>query len=164
VRQADLARVVVALRQPIDEFVRESRVRTALLINTAGQVLAQHGFTRNYEVMNVAALAAAAYASSRLLAQITQARRWTHLHHAGRERHFFLAPVRTPISELILVAIFDGDSSLGIVQLFFDRLGAAVAALPEFQQELHQTTQHAFERDLEAGLRRVLTEQARGEG
>ncbi|MGH7471348.1 MAG: roadblock/LC7 domain-containing protein [Longimicrobiales bacterium] len=162
-RQNDLARIITALKPPIDDFVRESRVRIALLINGSGQVLAQHGFTRSYEIMNVAALAAAAHVSARLLAQITQAKRWTHLHHAGRERNFFLAPVKTPVTDLILVAIFDGDTSLGIVQLYFDRLGKAIGTLPEFQQELQQTSQLAFERDLEAGLRRVLSEQPRGE-
>ena len=162
-RQADLARIITALKPPIDDFVRESRVRITLLISSTGQVLAQHGFTRSYEIMNVAALAAAAHVSSRLLAQITDARRWTHLHHAGTERHFFLAPLKTPVAELILVAIFDRETSLGIVQLFFERLGAKVSSLPEFQEELAQTTEQAFERDLEAGLRKVLTEQAPGE-
>jgi hypothetical protein len=163
VRQPDLARIITALKPPIDDFVRESRVRIAILISSTGQVLAQHGFTRSYEVVNVAALAAAAHVSSRLLAQITEAKRWTHLHHAGRERNFFLAPVRTPVAELILVAIFDRETSLGIVQLFFDRLGTAVSALPEFQQALQKTSDQAFERDLEAGLRRVLTEQTPSE-
>ena len=150
------------MKPPIAEFVRESKVRIALLINGAGQVLAQHGFTRSYEVMNVASLAAAAHASAGALAQMTDARRWVHMHHAGKERQLFLAPVKTPITELILVAIFDTETSLGIVQLFFDKLGASISALPEFQEELQQTTQQAFERDLEAGLQRVLSEPSEG--
>lgn len=153
----DLPRLVEALKPPIAEFVRESRVRITLLINGSGQVLAQHGFTRTYEVMNVASLAAAAHASARALAELTAATRWTHLHHAGKDRQLFLAPVKTPVAELILVSIFDEDTSLGIVQLFFDRLTATVAALPEFQQALAETTQQNFERDLEAGLVKVLT-------
>lgn len=157
-RVDDLPRLVEALKPPIAEFVRESRVRIALLINGSGQVLAQHGFTRSYEVMNVASLAAAAHASARALAEMTKANRWTHLHHAGKERQLFLAPVRTPITELILVAIFDEDTSLGIVQLFFEQLTTNVAALPEFQQQLAETTQQNFESDLEAGLYKVLTE------
>ena len=162
-RSEDLATLVEALKPPIAEFVRESRVRIALLINGSGQVLAQHGFTRSYEVMNVASLAAAAHASARALAEVTDATRWTHLHHAGKERQLFLAPVRTPVTELILVAIFDGDTSIGIVQLFFDHLTTAVAALPEFQEAFAETTQQNFETDLEAGLYNVLTEQP-GEG
>jgi hypothetical protein len=162
-RQSDLPRVIAALKAPLDDFVRESRVRIVLLINGAGQVLAQHGFTRSYEVMNVASLAAAAHAASGALAPMCDARRWTHLHHAGKERQLFLAPMRTPGIELIVVAIFDNETSLGIVQMFFDRLRESVSQLPEFQQQLEETTQHAFERDLEAGLQRVLTDQAPSE-
>ena len=163
-RGDDLPRLIEALKPPIDTFVRESSVRMALLINGSGQVLAQHGFTRSYEVMNVASLAAAAHAAARALADMTRARRWTHLHHAGRERQLFLAPLKTPVAELILVVIFDGDTSLGIVQLFFDRLRASIAALPDFQQELAPTTQQTFERDLEAGVARVLTVDSANEG
>lgn len=154
----DLPRLVEALKPPIADFVRESRVRMALLINGSGQVLAQHGFTRSYEVMNVASLAAAAHASARALAEMTAANRWTHLHHAGKDRQLFLAPVKTPVAELILVAIFDNETSLGIVQLFFDKLTSSIARLPEFQEHWAETTQQNFERDLEAGLYKVLTE------
>lgn len=157
-RTDDLPRLVEALKPPIAEFVRESRVRIALLINGSGQVLAQHGFTRSYEVMNVASLAAAAHASARALAEMTRAQRWTHLHHAGKDRQLFLAPVKTPIAELILVAIFDNETSLGIVQLFFEHLTSGIAHLPEFQNALAETTQQNFESDLEAGLYKVLTE------
>jgi predicted regulator of Ras-like GTPase activity (Roadblock/LC7/MglB family) len=161
VRSEDLARLVGALRPPIAEFVRESRVRIALLINGSGQVMAQHGFTRSYEVMNVASLAAAAHASARALAELTEARMWTHMHHAGKERQLFLAPLKTPVAELILVAIFDHDSSLGLVQLFFEQLTTKVSRLPEFQQRIPETTQQHFERDLEAGL--YLSTDAKGE-
>lgn len=158
----DLPRFVEALKPPIAEFVRESRARIALLINGSGQVLAQHGFTRSYEVMNVASLAAAAHASARALAELTDASRWTHLHHAGKERQLFLAPVKTPVAELILVIIFDEETSLGIVQLYFEQLTTAIAALPEFQEALAETTQQNFERDLEAGLQKVLTDEENG--
>lgn len=161
-RTDDLQRLVEVLKPPIADFVRESRARIALLINGSGQVLAQHGFTRTYEVMNVASLAAAAHASARALAEMTDANRWTHLHHAGKKRQLFLAPVKTPVAELILVVIFDSETSLGIVQLFFERLTTTVAALPEFQQALAQTTQQHFERDLEAGLHNVLTDSEGG--
>jgi predicted regulator of Ras-like GTPase activity (Roadblock/LC7/MglB family) len=151
-RRDDLPGLVAALRAPIQGFVRESRVRIALLVNGAGQVLAQHGFTRSYEVMNVAALAAAAHSSSRALAEITGAGRWEHLYHGGRSRQLFLAPLRTPVEELILVVIFDADSSLGIVRLFYDTLEQDVAALPEFMAARQGADQSSFERDLEAGL------------
>src|SRR5690606_37384907 len=132
-RQEDLSRLVDALKQPMRQFVRESRVRIALLINGSGQVIGQHGFARSYEVMNVASLAAAIHAASRALAELVAAPRWEHLHHAGRERQIFMAPLPTPAGELIVVAIFDRDSSLGLVRLFYQQLHTLVTTLPEFQ-------------------------------
>ncbi|CAN5780662.1 hypothetical protein BH23GEM9_BH23GEM9_28180 [soil metagenome] len=161
-RRSDLPQLVKALRTPVETFVRESRVRIALLINGAGQVLAQHGFTGGYQVMNVASLAAAAHASSRALAELTGAGRWEHLYHGGRQRQLFLAPLRTPVEELILVAIFEADSSLGIVRLFYDTLENDVAGLPDFAVVRGSTDQASFERDLEAGLD-ILAPDAQGE-
>lgn len=151
-RRSDLPRLVAALREPMHRFVREARVRIVLLVNGSGQVLAQHGFASSYEVMNVASLAAAAHASSRALATLSGAERWAHLYHGGRVRQLFLAPLRTPVEELILVAIFDGESSLGLVRLFYDSLESEIGQLPELRVVLPGTDQASFEADLEAGL------------
>jgi predicted regulator of Ras-like GTPase activity (Roadblock/LC7/MglB family) len=162
-RRADLPEIVAALRAPTQQFVREARARMVLLVRGSGQVLAQHGFTQSYEVMNVASLAAAAHASARALAELVGSRSWTHLYHAGRERSLFLASLSTPIEELIVVVIFDGESSLGVVQLFYDRMASEIAALPVFQVQRAATDQANFERDLEAGLTRVLHSEAASE-
>lgn len=155
-RRGDLDQVVAALKQPIEEFVGETRVRIALLINRSGQVLGQYGFTRKYEVVNVASLAAAANAAANALAQLTGAQRWTYLHHAGSQRQLFIAPIATPAEEIILVAIFDEDSSVGLVQLFFDRFGQKLSTLAEFREAAPTSDQTNFERDLEAGLEHVF--------
>jgi predicted regulator of Ras-like GTPase activity (Roadblock/LC7/MglB family) len=153
--RGDLDRVVAALREPIRGFAREARVRLVLLLDKSGQILAQQGFTPAYEISSVAALAAAAHTSAQALAGMAGAEGWTHLHHAGRDRQLFLAPFRTPTSELILVAIFDRDSSLGLVQLYFDRFAETVSALPQLAASATMGTAETFERDLEAGLRSV---------
>jgi hypothetical protein len=152
VRAADLPRVVAAIKLPMGQFVRESRIRAALLVRGSGQVLGQHGFTGSYEVMNVASLAAAAHASSRALGHLVEAGDWTHLYHGGRQQSLFLAPLKTPIEQLIVVAIFDEDSSLGIVQFFFERLAGQLASMPEFSTEHRSTDARSFEADLLAGL------------
>ncbi|NLG61083.1 MAG: hypothetical protein GX539_02475 [Candidatus Cloacimonetes bacterium] len=162
-RVAELPRVVEALRAPIQTFVRESRARIALVVTGSGQVLAQHGFARRYEVMNVASLAAAAHAAANALGRLTGAGPWQHLHHAGSRQDLFLATLRTPVEDLIFVVIFDTESSLGLVQLFFGRLAEQVAQLPEFRVlPSEQTTQQTFERDLEEGLQRVFQPDAPG--
>jgi predicted regulator of Ras-like GTPase activity (Roadblock/LC7/MglB family) len=160
-RGAELPLLVSALRDPVSTFVRESRVRVSLIVSGSGQVLAQHGFTGGYEIINVAALAAATHASSRALAELTRSGGWDHLHHAGRDRQLFMAPLETPLEPLILIAIFDTESSLGLVQLFFDQLAHRVAALPELQRIKPMTDQRTFERDLEAGIERVFSSDQR---
>lgn len=161
-RKEDLKRVAKALEEPMRYFVRESRVRTALLVNRSGQVLAHHGFGRGFDVANVAALAAAAHSSAHALAELTGAGRWMHLHHAGQEHQLFLAPFGTGGEQLVLVAIFDEESTLGLVQLFFDRLAEAVREIPELGEGLTKSDLEAFEKDLEAGLERLFSEHEDG--
>jgi len=162
-RGTDLPRLVAVLRDPIETFVRDSRVRVSLLITGSGQILAQHGFTSSYEVMNVASLAAAAHAASRALAQLLHVGRWLHLHHAGTNQEIFLATLETPVEKLIFVTIFDTESSLGLVQYFFGQLSDRVGAMPELSYAERSADQKTFEADLEAGLDRVLTQQPRNE-
>jgi hypothetical protein len=160
-RSADVESLTAALRAPIQTFVAEARVRIALLVSGSGQVLAQHGFTRSYEIVNVASLAAAAHAAAQALAKLSGAGKWTHLHHAGRERQLFLAPLRTPAGELILVVIFTGDSSLGLVTFFYQQLEQQIGALPELRVARDSTDQAGFERDLHAGLELLAPERRR---
>ncbi len=157
-RRADIGRLSGKLEEPMQWFVSEARVRVAVLVNRSGQVLSQHGFASQYDVANVAALAAATHSSAHALAELTGAGRWMHLHHAGHDRQLFLAPFRTPAEDLILVAIFDEESTLGLVQLFFDRFAEMVRAIPDFQVTLEKSDAESFESDLEAGLDRLLSE------
>lgn len=163
-RAADLPGVVEAVRDPIRTFVRESQVRVALLISSSGQVVAQHGFTRGYEIVNVATLAAATHAAAGSLAQLSGAGRWRFLHHAGKEHQLFLAPVRLQRVELIMVAIFDDHSSVGLAQYFFDELARQLKALAVFNDAAPTRDAASFEHDLEAGIDRVFSRDRREEG
>lgn len=151
-RRGDLAGFVEALGPPVDRFVAETRVRLVLLINASGQVLAQRGFTRSLDVMGVATLGAAIHASSRLLAEMLRQPGFRHLHQGSGENQVFIGPFATPAEELILVAVFDEDSSVGLVRLFFDALVGQVAALPGWRVVRPTADAAAFERDLESGL------------
>ncbi|MGH7477823.1 MAG: roadblock/LC7 domain-containing protein [Longimicrobiales bacterium] len=155
-READLNAVVEALREPIREYVRESRVRIALLISSSGQVVAQHGFGRSYELINIAALAAAANSAAQALAQMSEAGRWRYMHQAGGAKQLFLAPMHVVNGELILVAIFDEQSSVGLAEYFFQRLSEQLRGLPVFASTRPTSDPIEFERDLEAGVERVF--------
>src|SRR5687768_5244305 len=42
-----------------------------------------------------------------------------HLHQGGAASQVFIGPFRTPAEDLIVIAVFGEDSSLGLVQVFF---------------------------------------------
>jgi predicted regulator of Ras-like GTPase activity (Roadblock/LC7/MglB family) len=155
-RRADLPQFVGALAAPVDRFAREAGLRLVLLINESGQVLAQRGFARALDVMGVAALGAGIHASSHALAVMMGEGGFRHLHQGGASAQVFIGPFRTPAEDLIAIAVFGEDSSLGLVQLFFGEFVREVAALPGWAEARPTADAAAFERDLEAGIETVF--------
>jgi len=161
-RRADLAQFAGALEGPVERFAREAGVRLVLLINESGQVLAQRGFARALDVMGVAALGAGIHASSHALAVMIGEGGFRHLHQGGSAAQVFIGPFRTPAEDLIVIAVFGEDSSLGLVQVFFAELVREVAALPGWVETRPTADARAFERDLVAGLETVFGGGAEG--
>jgi len=157
-RRTDLAQFVGALNAPVDRFAREAGLRLVLLINRSGQVLAQRGFARALDVMGVAALGAGIHASSHALAELIGEPGFRHLHQGGAASQVFIGPFRTPAEDLIAIAVFGEDSSIGLVQVFFVEFVKEVAALPGWQETRPTADAAAFERDLEAGLESAFGE------
>lgn len=112
---------------PLQRFADRSRVTFALLLHPSGQVLGQFGFTRAMDVMAACSLAAAINVTAAQLGRELEGSPFQELHHAGRERELFIAETRTPRGPLVLLAAFDGESSLGLVRLYFRELCAALA-------------------------------------
>lgn len=154
-RRLDLSEHTQVLAGTLDRFVREARVRLALLVNKSGQVIAQRGFTRAVDVMGAAALAAGIHSASGELARLLGEKGFAHLHHRGADRQLFLGRFDTPAEELLLLAVFDGDSSLGLVRVFFEELAREVAELPGWKAAAPARGED-FERDLMASLDRLF--------
>lgn len=155
-RRGDLQEFVGALEAPVERFAREAGLRLVLLINESGQVLAQRGFARALDVMGVAALGAGIHASSRALAELLGQPGFGHLHQGGARAQVFIGPFRTPAENLIAIAVFGEDSSIGLVQVFFAQFTAQVAALPGWNEVRPTADARAFEKDLEAGLENLF--------
>ena len=141
------------VERPLRDFVTEARVLLALLLHPSGQVLAQHGFTRAVDVMSACALAAAIHASSAELGKQLDGKPFTVLHHAGKERQIFLAPVATGGSRFILLSVFDRQSSLGLVQLYFEEFRQALGkAAPAVEADRAPVLAKDFEGELNRNL------------
>lgn len=137
---------------PLKRFVDDARVLLALLLHPSGQVLAQHGFNRAVDVMSACALAAAIHATAAELGRQLEGRPFGGLHHAGKARQIFLADAPTPRGLYLCLTVFDEESSLGLVQLYFEEFRAALARAAPPADDRPVTLAENFEGDLNRNL------------
>jgi hypothetical protein len=138
---------------PVQRFVEEARVVLAVLLHPSGQVMAQHGFARAVDVMAACALAAAINASSAELGRQLEGVPFRELHHGSEGRQLFLAPVTTKRGTFLLLAVFDAETSLGLVRLYFEEFCTALAAAaPASPAERGPVLAGNFERELDHNL------------
>ncbi|MDH5235587.1 MAG: hypothetical protein OEW77_11560 [Gemmatimonadota bacterium] len=146
---------------PLKRFVDDARLQLAVLMHTSGQVLAQVGFRRSLDVQTACALSAAINASAGQLGLLVDGAPFRALHYGGKARQLFLGQVGGHDDPLVLLAVFDTESSLGIVQLYLEELRVALkAARPDasatdaspalaedFERELNRNLASLFGRD-----------------
>ncbi|HLA90860.1 MAG TPA: hypothetical protein VJL28_10575 [Gemmatimonadaceae bacterium] len=137
---------------PLKQFVDEARVQLAVLLHPSGQVLGQFGFARSVDVMTACALSAAIHASAGELGRLVEGKPFTGLHYAGKARQLFLAQVPIAAGSLVLLAVFDDESSLGVVQLFFREFCAAMRAAAPASAASPPALAGDFERELNRNL------------
>jgi len=148
-----IATVEPWLEAPLKRFVEDARARLALLLHPSGQVVAQAGFTRAVDVMSACALAAAVHATAGELGRQVDGQAFRGLHHAGDGKQLFLAPAETARGAYICLTVFDQESSLGLVRMFFsDLCRELAAAAPALQAPRTPMLDVNFERELDANL------------
>jgi hypothetical protein len=141
------------IEEPLQRFVHDAGAVLALLLHPTGQVLAQYGFTRAVDIMSACALAAAIQVSSSELGRQLEGKPFSGLHHGGRERQVFLAEAKTVRGPYIFLTVFDQESSLGLVRMYFDELTVNLAnAAPPPVAPLEPMLNENFERELNRNL------------
>lgn len=142
--------------EPLQSFLSESSARLTLLMTSSGQVVAQHGFSRSLDVMTAAALGAGIVASTEELARLVGSSRFEALVHHGVGQSCMLSAFTTPRGRWIGVVVFGPETSVGIVQLFFDQMvQQLVAAAPRDQAAAPMLAEN-FESDLNASLKALF--------
>lgn len=137
---------------PLERFVTEAGARLTLVMTPSGQVLAQHGFSRAVDVMAAAALGAGIVASTEELARMLHEPAFRALNHQGAHHGIFLSVCATGRGRMVVFVVYGPDSSVGLVQLFFEEFAAeleAAAPAPEAQEAVLAAD---FERDLNESL------------
>jgi hypothetical protein len=141
---------------PLQSFITESAARLILLMTTSGQVVAQHGFSRSVEVMTAAALGAAIVASTEELSRIMAAPRFGAVVHHGMRQSCMLAAFGTPRGRWIGLVVFGPETSVGIVQLFFDQMVEELVVAAPKQQVPRPMLAETFEAELDTSLKELF--------
>lgn len=145
--------------EPLRRFVSEAGVSLAVLAHPSGRLLAQEGFARAMDVRSACVLAAAANATSTELGLLVDGAPFRELHYAGSSRQTYLIASNLPHGPCLLLAVFDDNSSLGLVRLCFDELKRQLAsAAPAASRAAAPARMETFERDLNESLARAFRE------
>ncbi len=139
--------------EPLKRFVGEAGARLVLLMTSAGQVMAQHGFSRAVDVMSAAALGTAIMASTSEIARQMHQPPFAALTHQGERHGIFLAALTSNRGTIVALVVYDLDvSSVGLVQLFFEQLAAELRAASPKEGVPKQVLAADFERELSDSL------------
>ena len=142
--------------QPLQTFLSESSARLILLMTTSGQVIAQHGFSRSFEVMTAAALGSAIVASTEELARMMGMVRFGAVVHGGSQQSYMLAAFGTPRGRWIGLVVFGPETSVGLVQLFFDQMIEELVGAAPREPAAAPLLAENFERELNTSLKELF--------
>ena len=141
---------------PLRTFVAESSARLTLLMTGSGQVVAQHGFTGALDVMSAAALGSGIMASSQEIAAILGWPPFDVMVHQGPRQGHLLARFETPKGRWICLVVFGTETTLGLVQLFFDQMVDELAAAAPRDSAPREVLAADFEKELNTSLRALF--------
>lgn len=121
-----------AITRAMQKFLGETNARCALLVDRSGQLVATVGEQPNFDPTAFATLTAADFSANDQLAQLIGETDFNSLFHQGEKESMYLADIARRV---ILVALFDNRTTLGLVRL---KIKDTVAELTKLFQEVFQ--------------------------
>jgi predicted regulator of Ras-like GTPase activity (Roadblock/LC7/MglB family) len=114
---------------PLRRLMEDARFISGVLLYPSGRAVGQFGFSNAADVMSVCALTSAINASARELGRQLDGKPFYEMHHAGAERQVFMARCVAGGQEFLFVGVFDQESSLGVVEIYFAEFQKALEKL-----------------------------------
>jgi hypothetical protein len=119
---------------PLRRLMEDARLISGVLLYPSGRAVGQFGFSNAADVMSICALTSAINASARELGRQLDGRPFYEMHHAGADRQVFMARCAAGTQEFLFVGVFDRESSLGVVEIYFGEFQKTLEKLrPEAQ-------------------------------
>ena len=103
-----------AISGRMSSLLRETNVKSLLLVDRTGQVVASVGDPPQFDPQAFASLTAADFSANDQLAKMIGEHEFSSLFHQGEKESMYLADVA---HRVILVALFDSRTTLGMVRL-----------------------------------------------
>ena len=119
---------------PLRRLMEDARLISGVLLYPTGRAVGQFGFSNAADVMSICALTSAINASARELGRQLDGKPFYETHHAGADRQIFMARCTAGAQEFLFVGVFDRESSLGVVEIYF---GEFQTALEKLRPETH---------------------------
>jgi predicted regulator of Ras-like GTPase activity (Roadblock/LC7/MglB family) len=116
----------------LNDLLRESNARSALLVDRTGQLLANAGDQLQFDPTAFASLTAADFSANDQLAKMIGEPEFASLFHQGEKESMYLADVARRV---ILVVLFDQRTTVGLVRL---RVKQTVGDLAKVFDEMFQ--------------------------
>ena len=127
-REEDL-KVITGL---MSGLLRETNVRSLILVDRTGQIVANVGEAPEFDTQAFASLTAADFSANDQLAKMIGEHEFSSLFHQGEKESMYLADVARRV---ILVALFDNQTTLGLVRL---KVKATVEELTRVFEDMFQ--------------------------
>jgi predicted regulator of Ras-like GTPase activity (Roadblock/LC7/MglB family) len=127
-REEDL-KVILGL---MSRLLRDTNVRSLILVDRSGQIVANVGDAPEFDTQAFASLTAADFSANDQLARMIGEHEFSSLFHQGEKESMYLADVARRV---ILVALFDNQTTLGLVRL---KVRAAVEELTKVFEDMFQ--------------------------
>jgi len=102
------------ITRTLQKFLGETNARCALLVDRSGQLVATVGEQPHFDPTAFATLTAADFSANDQLAKLIGESDFNSLFHQGEKESMYLADVA---HRVILVALFDNRTTLGLVRL-----------------------------------------------
>lgn len=137
---------------PLARLKDDARLVSGVLLYPSGRAVGQFGFSNAADVMSICALTSAINASARELGRQLDGRPFYEMHHTGAEKQVFMARASAGTQEFLFVGVFDRESSLGVVEIYFAEFQKALEKLRPDKQATGAGPSGDFEGELNRSL------------
>jgi hypothetical protein len=137
---------------PLRRLKEDARLISGVLLYPTGRAVGQFGFSNAADVMSICALTSAINASARELGRQLDGKPFYEMHHAGAERQVFMARATAGAQEFLFVGVFDHESSVGVVEIYFAEFQKALEKLRPDAQVAGKPPSGDFEGELNRSL------------